>query len=120
MSVLQRLEIQDELDSFMEQREPPDDPLEDDDYAESIQGYIGGMHKFIAYGPQPTPDDSRIWKGTVGEFFDNAAGLKACTDGEHCPPAHHPERLTPDQDRLRGEWAQQLASGANIPFSLFL
>ena len=96
----------------------------------------------------------------------------AFTDGEHCPPAHHPERLTPDfptayipgcewqdpedacclhhdnmtpectrwacplvaakpltrhperltpeQDRLRGEWARQLASGANIPFSLFL
>jgi len=32
----------------------------------------------------------------------------------------HPERLTPEQDRLRGEWAQQLASGANIPLSLFL
>ena len=66
MSVLQRLEIQDELDSFMEQREPPDDPLEDDDYAESIQGYIGGMHKLIAYGPQPTPfstHDSTIADG---------------------------------------------------------
>ena len=29
------------------------------------------------FGPQPAPDDPRIWKGTVREFFDHAASIAA-------------------------------------------
>ena len=36
----------------------------------------------VKFGPQPTPDDYRIWKGTVKEFFDHAASMPVADDIE--------------------------------------
>lgn len=32
----------------------------------------------IKYGPQPAPDDYRIHKGTIAEFFDDTAHCEQC------------------------------------------